>query len=80
MPRRLELFAFRESEELAREIAKLAGSPAHPAAGLRCLRKAGDVLRKNEPLFEVHAQSQAQLEMATDYATSALSQIVHFGF
>jgi thymidine phosphorylase len=61
-------------------MAKLAGSPAHPAAGLRCLRKVGDVVSKNEPLFEIHAQSRAQLEMATDYATDELSMIVKFGY
>lgn len=61
-------------------MAKLAGSPAHPSAGLRCLHKVGDVVGKNEPLFEIHAQSRAQLEMATDYATSALSMIVKYGY
>ncbi len=61
-------------------MAKLAGSPAHPAAGLRCLRRVGDVVQKNEPLFEVHAQSRAQLEMAVGYATDTLSTIVKFGY
>jgi thymidine phosphorylase len=61
-------------------IAKLAGSPAHPAAGIKCLRRVGDVVGKNEPLFEIHAQSRTQLDMAQEYATSALSTIVHYGY
>jgi thymidine phosphorylase len=61
-------------------LAKLAGSPAHPAAGLRCLRKAGDVMHEGDPLFEVHAQSQSQLEMACAFARENLSTIVQFGY
>jgi thymidine phosphorylase len=61
-------------------IAKLAGSPAHPAAGMTCLRRVGDVVRKNDPLFEIHAQSRSQLDMASEYATSALSKIVRYGY
>jgi thymidine phosphorylase len=61
-------------------IAKLAGSPAHPAAGMTCLRRVGDVVGRNEPLFEIHAQSRSQLDMASEYAASALSTIVHYGY
>ncbi len=61
-------------------IAKLAGSPAHPAAGLKCLHRVGDVVHTLEPLFEIHAQSQSQLDMATEYASSSLSKIVQYGY
>lgn len=61
-------------------IAKLAGSPAHPSAGLRCLRRVSDVVSRNQPLLEIHAQSQAQLEMATEYAASTLDRIVQYGY
>ena len=61
-------------------IAKLAGSPAHPAAGLRCLRSVGDVVSRNDPLLEIHAQSQAQLEMAVEYATHQSVRIIRFGY
>ena len=61
-------------------IAKLAGSPAHSAAGMTCLRRVGDIVTKNEPLFEIHAQSRSQLDMSLEYATSALSTIVHYGY
>jgi thymidine phosphorylase len=61
-------------------IAKLAGSPAHPAAGLVCLHKVGDVIHKNEAVFEIHAQSRTQLEMACEFASVQLSSIVHIGY
>ncbi|MBW2384346.1 MAG: thymidine phosphorylase family protein [Deltaproteobacteria bacterium] len=49
-------------------LAKLAGAPAHPAAGLRVLRRPGDGVERGEPLCEIHAQSQAHLSFALDYA------------
>ena len=52
--------------EIAR-VAKRAGAPANVAAGVRLLRTVGDVAR-GEPLFEIHAQSRAQLEFARSYA------------
>ena len=64
--------------EIAR-VAKRAGAPAHPAAGVRLLRTLGDVVARDEPLFEVHAQSAAQLEFSREYA-EAHPGIVTFGF
>lgn len=61
-------------------IARLAGSPAHPAAGLVCLRQVGDVVARGEPLFEIHAQSRAQLDMATGAAAADVARIVLYGF
>jgi thymidine phosphorylase len=61
-------------------IAKLAGSPAHPAAGMKCMCRVGDVVRRTQPLFEIHAQSRSQLDRALEYATSALSKIVIYGY
>jgi thymidine phosphorylase len=61
-------------------IAKLAGSPAHPAAGVRCLKTVSEIVTKTEPLFELHAQSEAQLAMASDYARAAVSKIIRYGF
>jgi thymidine phosphorylase len=55
--------------EIAR-VAKQAGAPAHPAAGVRLLRGVGDVVAAGEPLFEIHAQSEPQLALAQDYARS----------
>jgi thymidine phosphorylase len=64
--------------EIAR-VAKCAGAPANAAAGVRLLCTVGDVLTQGEPLFEVHAQSEAQLEFACAYAKDR-SGIVEFGF
>ncbi len=61
-------------------IAKLAGAPAHEAAGMRCLHRVGDVVSRGEPLFEIHAQSEAQLQMASDYASGTLGRILDFGY
>jgi len=60
-------------------LAKLAGAPAHPAAGLRVLHRPGDVVMRGDPLLEVHAQSRAHLEFALDYARAHAS-IHRFGY
>jgi thymidine phosphorylase len=64
--------------EIAR-VAKRAGAPANPSAGVRLLRTVGDVVTKGEPLFEIHAQSETQLEFGRAYA-EAHPEIVRFGF
>jgi thymidine phosphorylase len=64
--------------EIAR-VAKRAGAPAHVAAGVRLLRTVGEVVAKGEPLFEIHAQSAAQLEFAREYAEGR-PELVRFGF
>jgi thymidine phosphorylase len=64
--------------EIAR-VAKHAGAPANTAAGVRLRRIIGDVVARGEPLFEIHAQSEAQLGFARDYA-DARPDIVRYGF
>ncbi|MBI1815119.1 MAG: thymidine phosphorylase family protein [Deltaproteobacteria bacterium] len=64
--------------EIAR-VAKRAGAPAHAAAGVRLLRTVGDVVATGEPLFEIHAQSMAQLDFGRTYA-AAHPDIFCFGF
>jgi thymidine phosphorylase len=49
-------------------VAKLAGAPANVSAGVRVLRGVGDVVQSGDALYEVHAQSRAQLDFACDYA------------
>jgi thymidine phosphorylase len=56
-------------------IAKLAGAPANPSAGLRMRCAVGDVISRGAPLFEVHAQSETQLEFALAQARSAAGLI-----
>ncbi len=60
-------------------VAKRAGAPANVAAGVRLRRTVGDIVARGEPLFEIHAQSPAQLEFARSYA-SAHPDLVRFGF
>jgi len=50
------------------KVAKLAGAPVSPAAGLVSRLRIGDRVRPGEPLFSVHAQSRGELEYALDYA------------
>jgi thymidine phosphorylase len=64
--------------EIAR-VAKRAGAPANVVAGVKLLRTLGDVVTRGEPLFEIHAQSKAQLDFACAYA-SAHPEIVRYGF
>jgi thymidine phosphorylase len=64
--------------EIAR-VAKRAGAPANVSAGVRLLRTVGDVVARGEPLFEIHAQSAAQLEFGRAYA-EAHPSIITFGF
>jgi thymidine phosphorylase len=64
--------------EIAR-IAKLAGAPAHAAAGLRLLRGIGDVILRGEPLLEIHAQSRPQLDFAREHA-EAHPEIFQLGY
>ena len=51
-------------------IAKLAGAPASPGAGLDCRVRIGDRIDAGEPLLQVHAQSPGELEYALEYATA----------
>jgi thymidine phosphorylase len=64
--------------EIAR-VAKRAGAPANVAAGVRMLKTLGDVVAKDEPLFEIHASSAEQLETAMTYSESR-SEVIIFGF
>jgi thymidine phosphorylase len=60
-------------------IAKLAGAPANPAAGLCVLRGLDAVVARGEPLLELHAQSRAQLDFALEYA-NARPELFELGF
>jgi thymidine phosphorylase len=64
--------------EIAR-VAKRAGAPANVAAGVRLLKTVGEVASRGEPIFEIHAESSAQLEFARAYAESH-PQIIRYGF
>jgi putative thymidine phosphorylase len=56
-----------DNRRLAR-IAKLAGAPKSPAAGLELHRRVGDAVERDEPLFTLHAESPGELTYAAAYA------------
>lgn len=56
-----------DNRRLAR-IAKLAGAPASPAAGIELHVRIGDRVIRGQPLFTLHAQSPGELDYAVMYA------------
>lgn len=48
-------------------LAKLAGAPAAPAAGLRLAVNVGDRVTRGDELFTLHAQTPGELAYALDY-------------
>lgn len=64
--------------EIAR-VAKRAGAPANVSAGVLMLKTLGDIVTRDEPLFEIHSSNREQLETAREYA-DAHPGIVRFGF
>jgi len=53
--------------QLAR-VAKHAGAPANVSAGVWLHKTIGDVLSSGDALFDIHAQTESQLEFARAYA------------
>ncbi len=45
-------------------IARTAGAPSDPGAGIDLLKKAGDMVRKGEPLYRVHGADQSDFSAA----------------
>jgi len=58
-----------DNRRLAR-VAKLAGAPQDPAAGVVLHAKVGAAVDAGAPLFIVHAELSGELEYALDYARS----------
>jgi thymidine phosphorylase len=52
------------------KIAKLAGAPGRPAAGLDLLVRPGDRIEAGEPLYEIHAETPGELAWARDFVRS----------
>lgn len=59
-----------DNRKLAR-LAKLAGAPQSPAAGVYLAVRVGDAVAQGQPLFFLHAQTPGELAYALDYAESA---------
>jgi thymidine phosphorylase len=58
-----------DNRRLAR-IAKLAGAPKTPSAGIDLHVQDGEFVERGQPLFTLHAGSPGALEYALDYASS----------
>lgn len=58
-----------DNRRIAR-IAKLAGAPVQPLAGLYLHARPGDRVNRGDPLFEIHAETPGELDYARDYATA----------
>ena len=52
------------------KVAKLAGAPGAPLAGLTCALRLGDTVAAGQPLYTVHAQSPGERDYALAYAQS----------
>ncbi len=52
------------------KVAKLAGAPKSPAAGIDLHVRLGDIVEAGQPLFTVHAQSRGELEYALNYVAA----------
>ncbi len=63
-------FTVIDNRRLSR-LAKLAGAPQSPAAGVRLQVRLGDAVRAGQPLLQLHAQSPGELAYALDYFHSA---------
>lgn len=57
------------------KVAKLAGAPKSPAAGIDLHVHLGDAVMSGEPLFSIHAQSHGELEYALHYVSGQLGII-----
>ncbi|MCP8687962.1 thymidine phosphorylase family protein [Marinobacterium sedimentorum] len=60
---------------LLSKIAKLAGAPADPAAGVEIPIKLGDQVEPNAILLSIHAESSGELNYAVDYLENHLEVV-----
>jgi len=49
-------------------VAKLAGAPAAPAAGIELHVHIDDSVAPGQPLYTIHAESRGELDYAWEYA------------
>ena len=58
------------------QIARSAGAPIDPDAGLDLLKKIGDRVDRGEPLFRIHADDQSGLDLAVAKASARPAYVV----
>lgn len=57
------------------QVAKLAGAPDSPAAGIRLHVRQGDCVVAGQPLMTIHANTEAELAYALTYASQATDML-----
>jgi thymidine phosphorylase len=57
------------------QVAKLAGAPDSPAAGIRLHVRKGDVATAGKPLMTIHADTETELAYALAYASQATDML-----
>src|SRR5687768_3035840 len=63
-----------DNRKIAR-LAKFAGAPDSPAAGLRLHARLGDKVEQGEPLLTLHSETETELDYALDYA-GAIGEVI----
>ena len=58
-----------DNRKIAR-IAKFAGAPDDPAAGLQLHVRTGDHVEADQPLLTLHADTESEINYAMEYARS----------
>ena len=58
-------------------IAKRAGAPSNASAGVKLYKNVGDTVKRGEPIFEIHAESDAQLQAALEYSNSVRRLVLY---
>ena len=66
-----------DNRKLAR-VAKLAGAPAAPAAGVEIHVRLGAEIARGDPLYTIHAESPGELDYASQYAAAQSDILVVF--
>lgn len=64
-----------DNRRIAR-LAKFAGAPDSPGAGLRLRVKCGDGVSRGDVLLTLHAETESELDYALDYAASVGSPMI----
>ncbi len=60
------------------QVAKFAGAPTDVLAGVFILKPVGHEVKKNEPVFEIHSDSETRLDYAYNYSQKTLNDLITF--
>ncbi|HXV73536.1 MAG TPA: thymidine phosphorylase, partial [Sphingomonadales bacterium] len=57
-------------------IARNAGAPLFPGAGVDLLKKTGDAVKKGEPLYRIYSEMKSDYELASEMACECLGYTI----